>query len=148
MANPVFANQTAELSNILKNETTNAKFNRYYNIAGRYMTVHDYPTAREYYSRALKLDAHDVNAISQIQQIDVICTNVSAICAEGDRIKQNADELYEKYVHGDTMAKPQCLAVYKEAKEKYNEALALSQHDEVVKHKILDVDRRLSALNM
>lgn len=148
MANPVFANQTAELSNILKNETPNAKFDRYYNIAGRYMALHDYPSAREYYSRALKLDAHDVNAISQIQQIDVICTNVSAICAEGDRIKQNADELYEKYVHGDTMAKPQCLAVYKEAKEKYNEALALSQHDEVVKHKILDVDRRLSALNM
>lgn len=148
MANPVFANQTAELSNILKNETSNAKFDRYYNIAGRYMTSHDYRTAREYYSKALKLDPHDVNAIAQIQQIDVICTKVSAICAEGDRIKQRADESYERYVLGNTMEKPQCIAVYNEARAKYNEALQLSQHDEVVKHKILDVDRRLSALKM
>lgn len=148
MANPVFANQTAELAKMLKSETTNAKFDRYYNIAGRYMTLQDYPTAREYYSRALKLDPHDVNAIAQIKQIDVICTQVSAICAEGDKIKKQADTLYEQYVQGDTMMKPQCLTVYYEAKDKYNEALKLSQHDEVVKHKILDVDRRLSTLNM
>ena len=112
------------------------------------MALHDYRTAREYYSKALKLDPHDVNAIAQIQQIDVVCTKVSAICAEGDRIKQRADELYESYVLGNTMEKPQCIAVYNEARAKYNEALQLSQHDEVVKHKILDVDRRLSALNM
>lgn len=148
MANPVFANQTAELSIILKNETSNAKFDRYYNIAGRYMTLHNYRIAREYYSKALKLDPNDVNAKAQVQQIDVICTKVSEICAEGDKIKQRADELYERYVLGNTMEKPQCIAVYNEARVKYNEALQLSQHDEVVKHKILDVDRRLSALNM
>lgn len=148
MANPVYANKTAELSNILKNESTNDKFDRYYKIAGQYMALHDYPTAREYYSRALKIDAHDANAIAQIQQIDIICTNVSAICADGDKIKQNADTQYEDYVQGNAMARPQCIATYNEAKEKYNEALALSKHDERVKHKILDVDRRLSALNV
>lgn len=148
MAEPVYANKTAELSNMLNAETPNAKFDRYYQIAGRYMTLQDYPAAREYYSRALKLDQHDVNALAQIKQIDSICTQVSAICTEGDQFMQNADALYERFVQGDQMIKPQCIAVYNEARAKYNEALALSQHDEVVKHKILDVDRRLSALNM
>lgn len=148
MANPVFPNKTAELSNILKRETINDKFDRYYKIAGQYMIMHDYPTAREYFSRALKLDYNDVNAKAQIMQIDVICTNVSAICAVGDQIKQRADELYEKYVQGNTLSRSDCIAEYNDAQAKYNEALNLSQHDELVKHKILDVNRRLSGLNM
>ncbi len=148
MANPVYANKTAELDKILKNESNNAKFDRYYQIAGRYLNLHDYHTAREYYSRALKLDTHDANAIAEIQKIDIICTNVSAICVEGDILKQNADKLYEQFVNGDAMARHKCIAAYNEAREKYNEALNMSQHDEVVKHKILDVDRRLSTLNM
>ena len=63
-------------------------------------------------------------------------------------MKENADSLYEQFIQGNAMDKAQCIAAYNEVKNKYTEALQLSQHDEVVKHKILDVDRRLSTLNM
>jgi hypothetical protein len=148
MGNAVFANKTAELSTLLKNETITEQFSRYYDIATRYMQTQDFPTAREYYSRASKLDPHDPNAIAQINKIDSICTRVSAICGEGDNMKENADSLYEQFIQGNAMDKAQCIAAYNEVKNKYTEALQLSQHDEVVKHKILDVDRRLSTLNM
>lgn len=148
MARSEFADNTAELTKIIANETQNEKFNRYYTIAGSYMAMQDYPTAREYYSRALKLDPHDVNASAQIKQINATCTQVSAICSQGDQFMQNADVMFEQFVQGDTSIKTQCVAVYKEAKDTYQQALALSQHDEVVKHKILDVDRRLSALSI
>lgn len=148
MANPVYANQTAKLSSILRNETTNEKFDRYYRIADSYLKLQDYPLAREYYLRALNLDAHDLNARAQISQIDTTCTNVSRICADGDEIKKRVDKLYELYVLGDEMKRAECITGYNEAKEKYREALNLSQHDAIVKHKILDVDRRLSALNL
>lgn len=148
MANAVFANKTAELSNLLKNETMADQFSRYYDIATRYMQMQDFPTAREYYSLASKLDPHDPNAIAQIQNIDTICTNVSDICAEGDKMKANADALYEQFVQGNAMDRAQCIVAYNNVRNKYMEALQLSQHDEVVKHKILDVDRRLSTLNL
>ena len=56
--------------------------------------------------------------------------------------------MYEKDVRGNIMIEEDCIMYYKNAKDKYKEALKLSQHDEFVKHKILDVDRRLSALNI
>lgn len=148
MANSVYANQTAELLNILNAETPNQRFDRYFTIAEGYMAQQNYPKAREYYSRALKLYPQDATAKARITQIDAISINVSAKCKEGDQIKQTADELYDDVViRGNIMSKTQSIVQYQNARAKYKEAQQLSQDDEVVKHKILEVDRRISALN-
>lgn len=147
MAQPVYANKSAELAIILNQETSEAKFDRYYQIAGRYMQEQNFPAARNYYLRARNENPNDSNAISQIQLLDNKATQISTICNNGDTIKKEADILYDRFIRGEEMLRADCIQKYKEANMEYEKAINLSKFDIEVKQRMLNVKRRLSALN-
>lgn len=148
MHSQVAVDQKAALKLQLQNENTTDRFDRYYRIASRYLADQDYPNARIYFSKAAGLYPNDANVLDRIGQLNTIDLNVTAILQEGDKKCAAANDLYEQCViHHDVSKKADCVAAYQEIINLYKEAQAMSKCDLRIKRKILNIERRIQAVN-
>ncbi|MDO4949072.1 MAG: hypothetical protein Q4E55_02730, partial [Bacteroidales bacterium] len=148
MSNPIPPAKLVELRVMISIETAEDKFDRYFNIASKYMRDQDYMTAREYYMRAEKVRHRDPNVIAQINQIDAIYGQVIILLAEGDRACTEANRVYDDVIlRGQIMRKPDCIQMYSDILNIYRQAEDLSRYDTDVKRKISNIERRIRILN-
>lgn len=148
MSNPTSPAKLVEVRAMISNETADEKFDRYFNIASKYMEEQDYMTAREYYMRADKVQHGDPNVIAQINHIDQIYGQVTTLLAEGDNACTEANLVYDDVIlRGQIMRKPDCIQMYTDILNIYRQAEGLSKYDTDVKRKISNIERRIRILN-
>ena len=147
MHSQVPVDQQAALKLKLQNESTADRFDRYFRIADKFMGEQDYPNARSYYLKAAGIDKDEANVKAKIAQLNAIDMNVTSKLKEGDDLCESANALYEQCViHHDATKRPDCLNAYNRIKELYEEALAMSECDQRIKRKILNIERRIQTL--
>lgn len=147
MHNPVAVERQAALLRTTNQESPDDKFDRYYTIASHYMAAQDYPNARFYYQRALKLKNKDSNVLSQLEQLNSIDLKVETLLNQGDKKCDKAHALYNKCViDHDLACRSECIANYNEILDLYKEAQKLSKFDKTIKRKILNIERRIQAI--
>jgi len=148
MGNPMPGNRMADIQGKLNSESTSQKYDRFLNVANSYFKKQDYPTARYYYQMAYKLVPGDGYITAQCNQIDQIALQVTKLVAQADQMSIDANANYDQCVQNrDISLRPTCIQQLNSVLEIYKKAEELSRFDEVVKHKISSVERRINNLN-
>lgn len=148
MSNDMPQNQIKLIKQTIEQEDAQRRFDRYVNIANSFSQQQDYPKAKYYYSMASKVIAGDPYVVGQIQQIDAIALNVNNLVSQADMMSIAANADYEMCLQNhDRNAAQNCIQSYQEILAIYNQALALSRHDDNVLHKIANINRSIQNLN-
>lgn len=140
--------QINNISDLIQQEDSHHKFDRYMAIGDKYLKTKDFPNARYYFDMADNLQPGDPDVRAQKDYINRIIMQVTELLSQGDAACINANIDYDRCVRTkDRAAVEQCVQTYQNILGIYEQALALSNSDMNIRHKIFSLNKRIQKLN-
>ena len=148
MSNNLPESQIKNISDLILREDSHHKFDRYMAIGNKYLEAKDYPNAGYYFDMANNLQPGDPDVRAQKDYINRVAMQVTNLLSQGDTACITANIDYDRCIQSkDCTAAEQCIQAYQDILGIYEQALALSNSDMNIKHKISSLNKRIQNLN-